>query len=83
MAEVPMMKGKRAFVFGVLNEFSLGWHIANQLHQHGCELAFSYMPGEKFERRVIKATESFSPPFMTPCDVSHDENIAAAFSTVQ
>jgi enoyl-[acyl-carrier protein] reductase I len=74
-----MMQGKKAFVFGVLNEFSLGWHIANQLHEHGCELGFSYMPGEKFERRVIKATEPFKPQFLTPCDVSKDEDIAAAF----
>jgi enoyl-[acyl-carrier protein] reductase I len=76
-----MMQGKKGFVFGVLNDFSLGWHIANQLHQQGCELAFSHMPGEKFERRVIKATESFKPRFLTPCDVSKDEEIAAAFRT--
>ena len=74
-----MMQGKKGFVFGVLNDYSLGWHIANQLHQHGCELAFSHMPGEKFERRVTKATEQFKPRFLIPCDVSKDEDIAAAF----
>ena len=74
-----MMQGKKAFVFGVLNDYSLGWHIAKQLHEHGCELAFSHMPGEKFERRVIKATEPFKPRFLTPCDVTKDEDIAAAF----
>lgn len=72
------MKGKRAFVFGVLNDYSLGWHIANQLHEQGCELAFSHMPGEKFERRVVKAVEPFKPTFLTPCDVSKDEDIASA-----
>ncbi len=76
-----MMQGKKAFVFGVLNDFSLGWQIANQLHQQGCELAFSHMPGEKFERRVIKATEPFKPRFLTPCDVSKDGDIIAAFRT--
>ena len=76
-----MMQGKKAFVFGVLNDYSLGWHIAKQLHQHGCELGFSHMPGEKFERRVVKAVEAFNPRFVTPCDVTQDDDIAAAFRT--
>jgi enoyl-[acyl-carrier protein] reductase I len=73
------MQGKKAFVFGVLNDYSLGWHIARNLHEQGCELAFSHMPGEKIERRVVKATEAFKPAFLTPCDVSKDEDVAAAF----
>ena len=74
-----MLQGKKAFVFGVLNDYSLGWHIARELHQQGCELAFSHMPGEKFERRVVKAVEPFKPRFLVPCDVTKDEDIAAAF----
>ncbi|MGL5093979.1 MAG: enoyl-ACP reductase FabI [Planctomycetia bacterium] len=77
-----MMQGKKGFVFGVLNDFSLGWHIADQLHKHGCELAFSHMPGEKFARRVTKAVEPFNPKFLAPCDVGNDEEIAAAFKTL-
>lgn len=76
-----MLQGKKAFVFGVLNDFSLGWHIADQLHKHGCELGFSHMPGEKFERRVVKAVAPFNPRFLTPCDVTKDEDITAAFQT--
>jgi enoyl-[acyl-carrier protein] reductase I len=74
-----MLRGKKAFIFGVLNDFSLGWHIAKELHEQGCELAFSHMPGEKFERRVVKAVEPFKPRFLTPCDVTKDEDIASAF----
>ena len=75
-----MLKGKKAFIFGVLNDYSLGWHIAKQLNAQGCELAFSHMPGEKFERRVVKAVEPYNPKFLTPCDVQKDEDIAAAFA---
>lgn len=78
-----MLQGKKAFVFGVLNDYSLGWHIANQLHQQGCELAFSHMPGEKFERRVSKAVQPFNPRFLTPCDVTQDEDIAGAIRTAE
>ena len=78
-----MLKGKKAFVFGVLNDYSLGWHVAKQLHDHGCELAFSHMPGEKFERRVVKAVEEFNPRFLTPCDVTKDDDIAVAFNVAE
>ena len=54
---MALLTGKKALVFGVLNEYSIGYHIAEQLHKEGCELAFSYLPGEKIERRVVKAVE--------------------------
>jgi len=74
-----LLQGKKAFVFGVLNELSIGHAIAKELHANGCELAFSYLPGEKIERRVVKSTEQFKPKFLVPCDVSKDEDLANAF----
>ena len=74
-----LLTGKKAFIFGVLNEFSIGYYIAKRLHEEGCELAFSHLPAEKIERRVVKAVEKFNPKFLAPCDVSKDEDIASAF----
>ncbi len=79
---MTMLAGKKALVFGVLNEYSIGWHISEALHQQGCELAFSHLPGDKIERRVVKAVEPFKPAFLAPCDVSKDEDIARTFETV-
>ena len=76
---MALLTGKKALVFGVLNEYSIGYHIAEQLHKEGCELAFSYLPGEKIERRVVKAVEKFGPKFLVPCDVSKDEDLEVAF----
>ncbi len=76
---MELLAGKKAFVFGVLNEYSIGWHIADQLRRAGCELAFSHLPGEKIERRVVRAIEPFQPKFLVPCDVSKDEDLAVAF----
>ena len=76
---MSMLAGKKAFIFGVLNEYSIGWHIAEQLHNAGCQLGFSHLPGEKIERRVVKAVERFNPKVLAPCDVSKDEDIKAAF----
>lgn len=79
---MALLAGKKAFIFGVLNEYSIGYHIAKSLHEQGCELAFSYLPNEKVQRRCEKAVAGFGPKFLTPCDVSKDEDIAAAFKTV-
>ncbi|HVS69900.1 MAG TPA: enoyl-ACP reductase [Phycisphaerae bacterium] len=76
---MELLAGKKAFVFGVLNDYSIGYHIAEYLHKNGCTMAFSHLPGEKIERRVVKAVEKFAPKFLVPCDVSKDEDIDAAF----
>lgn len=76
---MALLAGKKAFVFGVLNEYSIAYHISQQLHEQGCSLAFSHLPAEKIERRVIKAVEKFNPKFLVPCDVSKDEDLETAF----
>ncbi|HVT79908.1 MAG TPA: enoyl-ACP reductase [Phycisphaerae bacterium] len=76
---MALLTGKKAFIFGVLNEYSIGYHIAQKLHDEGCELAFSHLPAEKIERRVVKAVEKFGPKFLAPCDVSKDEDLDSAF----
>jgi enoyl-[acyl-carrier protein] reductase I len=78
-----LLQGKKAFIFGVLNEYSIGYHIAQALHKNGCELAFSHLPAEKIERRVVKATEQFNPTFLVPCDVSKDEDLDKAFAVAK
>ena len=79
---MSLLAGKKAFIFGVLNEYSIGYHIAEKLHAEGCELAFSHLPGEKIERRVVKAVEKFQPKLLVPCDVSKDEDLEVAFKKV-
>jgi enoyl-[acyl-carrier protein] reductase I len=78
-----LLTGKKAFIFGVLNEYSIGYAIADRLHAEGCELAFSHLPGEKIERRVVKAVERFNPKFLVPCDVSNDADLERAFQKAQ
>jgi len=76
---MPLLTGKKAFIFGVLNEYSIAYAIAERLHAEGCQLAFSHLPAEKIERRVVKAVEKFSPKFLVPCDVSKDADLETAF----
>ena len=42
-----LMAGRRGLIMGVANDHSIAWGIAQQLHKHGAELAFTYQ-GEAF-----------------------------------
>ena len=74
-----LMDGKKGFVFGVANDHSLAWHIAERLHNEGAQLAFNHLPNPKMERRVRLLAEPIGSKVIVPCDVSDDEQIKAAF----
>lgn len=73
-----LLEGKRALIFGVANDHSIGWGIAQAMHQQGAELAFSYA-AESLERRVRPLAESVGSDFVEMCDVTDDGQIEAVF----
>lgn len=75
-----LLDGKKAFVFGVANEWSIATHISQALHREGASLAFAHLPGEKMEARVKRAAAPLNPKFYVPCDVQKDEEIVSAFA---
>jgi enoyl-[acyl-carrier protein] reductase I len=76
-----MMEGKRAAVFGVANDHSIAWAIAQRFHVEGAELAFTY-PNEAIEKRVRPLAESIGSDLVLRCDVSDDAQIAAVFGAL-
>lgn len=72
-------QGKTALILGVANERSLGWAIAEHLHQGGAKLGFNYL-GEALERRVRPLAESVQADFIEPCNVSMDDQLDALFA---
>ncbi len=52
-----LMAGKRGIIFGVANEMSIAWGIAQQLRAAGATLAFTYL-NEALEKRVRPLAES-------------------------
>jgi enoyl-[acyl-carrier protein] reductase I len=70
-----ILSGKKALIFGVANDHSIAWGIAQALHREGAQLGFSYA-GEKLERRVRPLAESLGSTFVEPCDVTSDADIA-------
>ena len=63
------MQGKRGLIMGLANDRSLAWGIAQQLAEHGADLAFSYQ-GEAIERRVRPLAEQLGSSLLVDCDVS-------------
>lgn len=74
-----LMDGKRGMVFGVANDRSLAWHIAERLHAEGAELAFTHLPPPKMERRVRLLAEPLGATCIVPCDLLDDAQIKSAF----
>ena len=72
---MALMTGKKGFIFGVANDHSLAWHIAEQLHREGAQLGFNHLPNPKMERRVRELAEPIGARLIAPCDVSTDEQI--------
>ncbi len=77
-----LMNGKRGLIFGVANDRSLAWHIAERLHAEGAELAFTHLPPPKMERRVRLLAEPLGATCIVPCDVTDDTQIKRTFQEV-
>jgi enoyl-[acyl-carrier protein] reductase I len=72
---MTILKGKTALIFGVANNRSIAWGIANAFHEQGATVGLSYA-GEMLERRVRPLSESIGCTFVEPCDVTKDDEIA-------
>jgi enoyl-[acyl-carrier protein] reductase I len=75
-------EGKNAFIFGVANERSLAWSIAQHLHQGGARLGFNFL-GDSLERRVRPLAESVQADLIEPCNVSDDAQMDRVFQLIQ
>ncbi len=79
---MALMDGKRGIIFGVANDMSIAWGIAQQLKAHGATLAFTYL-NDALEKRVRPLAESLGSDLILPCDVGNDADIEATFKEVE
>ncbi len=77
-----LLTGKNALIFGVANDHSIAWGIAQAFHREGAALGFSYA-GEALFKRVRPLAGSIGSTFVEPCDVTRDDDIAALFEKVK
>ncbi len=77
-----LFDGKKALIFGVANDRSIAWGIAQALHREGCELGFSY-GAAPLEKRVRPLAESVGATFIEECNVADDTAIKHVFKRVE
>jgi enoyl-[acyl-carrier protein] reductase I len=76
---MKLFEGKKALIFGVANERSIAWGIAQKLHEEGAELAFTYV-NQAIEKRLRPLAESLGCNNVFPCDVQNDAEITNLYS---
>ena len=74
-----LLDGKTALIFGVANDHSIAWGIAQALHAEGAEVGFSSVES-LIEKRVRPLAASIGSTFVEACDVQSDEQIRAVFA---
>ena len=79
---MELFKDKKVAIFGLANDRSIAWGIAEAMHKNGARLAFSYA-GEVLEKRVRPLAESVNADLVVSCDVTDDAQIANAFDQIK
>lgn len=70
-----LLSNKTALIFGLANDRSIAWGIAQAFAREGAQLGFGYHPMvEKYARPLA---QSLGVDFFEPCDVASDEEIRA------
>jgi enoyl-[acyl-carrier protein] reductase I len=83
-----MMDGKKGLVFGVANDYSIAWAIAEALHKEGASLGFTHLPDKdpaspKMERRVRKLVDPIGAKMLVPCNVQDDADLDRTFAVAK
>ena len=73
-----ILAGKRALIVGVATDRSIAWGIAQAMHAHGAQLAFSFA-NDTFRQRLEPLAASIGSTLLMPIDVQVDEQIDSAF----
>jgi enoyl-[acyl-carrier protein] reductase I len=77
-----LMKGKRGIVMGVANDHSIAWGMAQTLHAHGAEMAFTYQD-EAFGKRLRPLAESIGAKQVMQCDASKEADLDRVFADIK
>jgi enoyl-[acyl-carrier protein] reductase I len=68
------LSGKKGVVFGVANQRSIAWSIADALAGAGAELAFTFL-GERLKAGVEKTISALGDPLLIECDATDDAQV--------
>jgi enoyl-[acyl-carrier protein] reductase I len=75
---MPLLEGKKAFIFGVANHRSIAWAIAQALAAEGAQLVLAYQ--DRMEKYVRDLAAKIPSTELVACDVQQDDQLDAAFT---
>ena len=83
-----LFAGKKGLIFGIANDRSIAWAIAQQLHEQGAEMGFTHLPDKdperpKMEKRLRSLVDPIGAKLVMPCDVQDDAQIDAVFAAAK
>jgi enoyl-[acyl-carrier protein] reductase I len=85
-----LFAGKKGLILGIANDYSIAWHIAQNILEQGGTCGFSHLPDKpdddrkKNRNRVAKLVENHpNCKFLVPLDVSKDADIANLVETAK
>lgn len=73
-----LMEGKKGIIFGVSNKRGIAHAIAQQLHEQGADIAFTYA-NETMESRVRPLAEAMNSKLIIECDVTNEDHMKNVF----
>jgi len=82
MSGSGILAGKRGLIFGVANNRSIAWGIAQQTRAQGARLALTYQ-GDALRRRVEPLAGSLDAMVAGHCDVTDPDSLDGVFETVR
>jgi enoyl-[acyl-carrier protein] reductase I len=77
----PALKGKKALIVGVANEYSIAYGCAKALHELGADLAITYL-NDKARPHVEPLAHSLNAPLLLPLDVTDQGQLEAVFEVL-
>jgi len=77
----PPLKGRKALVVGIANEFSIAWGCAKAFHELGAEIAITYV-NEKTRTYVEPLAKEVGAPIFIPLDVAATGQLEAVFEAI-
>ena len=78
----PPLKGKKALVVGVANEYSIAWGCAKAFRELEADVAITYL-SEKAKPHVQPLAEQLQAPIFLPLDVSQPGQLEAVFDAIR
>jgi len=77
----PVLKGAKALVVGIANEYSIAYGCARAFHELGADLAITYL-NDKAKPHVEPLARALKAPLFMPLDFAQSGQLEAVFEAV-